>query len=306
MGLVIDCNVSFYTGFSKCVLRNALHSKSMDHSFASPDDGKPHKSWFITVMNWNEEEYSEMKSWSDVTYGVLAKEIAPTTGTPHLHFQATFRGAKRRTALKKLLPRANIGFTRNLKCAIDYCQKLPDYVEIGGSEQGRRTDLEEACAMVIEDGGLQKVADELPVMFVKYGRGLERLRMFQNKQIGFKKLEVTVVIGKPDSGKSRTAWDLYPDLYEVAEPQGMYGVLWFDGYDGEKTILFDEFTGKVSYTMMCRLLDGYPMKLQTKGGFCNKKWERVFITSNVPLEDWWCRDEFDAIKRRITSTVCNL
>lgn len=247
-----------------------------------------------------------MLSWTDVSYGVLAKDIAPTTGTPHLHFQTTFRGAKRHNGLKKLLPRANIGFTRNLKAAIDYCKKKSEFVEIGKPEQGRRTDLREACALVIQEDGLQLLADEMPEMFARYGRGLKDLRMFQNRQKGYVHIEVDVSIGEPDSGKSRLAWDTDPDLYEVPDAEGLMGIVWFDGYDGHRTILFDEFCGQIPYRKMCRLLDGYPMKLQTKGGFCNKRWTRVFITSNVPFEDWYpgqadAKYKWDALRRRITN-----
>lgn len=68
--------------------------------------------------------------------------------------------------------------------------------------------------------------------------------------------------------------------------------------------MFDDFYGWIPWGQFLRLLDGYRMNLQIKGGFVPKNWDRVIITSNKKVEDWYNRfGEYDALLRRITKTV---
>jgi len=68
-------------------------------------------------------------------YFVYGKEIAPTTGTPHLQFMVCFKTAKRLTAVIKLLPTGGRWFVKSDKStmlqASDYCKKEGSFVEYG-------------------------------------------------------------------------------------------------------------------------------------------------------------------------------
>lgn len=76
--------------------------------------------------------------------------------------------------------------------------------------------------------------------------------------------------------------------------------VWWDGYDGQTAILFDDFYGGVPYGSFLRYLDGYPVRLAVKGSFCHKAWTTVYITSNKPPECWYKKGLTPALKRRIT------
>jgi len=267
--------------------------------FTTKED-KPSKSWFGTLNNWTPVEYFDIVAFEGVKTGIVCKEVGKECGTPHLHFSITFEKTYRLTGLKKLLPRWNLGITRDLGKARTYCKKGGDFLEIGEpSKQGKRTDLAVACELAKES--MLKVAEEMPETFVKYHRGLQVLRnTLATGQKGFVKLEVIVMVGKPGCGKSSKARDLDPELYNMPEP--MNGTLWFDGYDGQETILFDDYYGSwMKYHTLLQLLDGYPMSLPVKGGFTPKRWKRVILTSNKHPTQWYERSECDALKRRITS-----
>jgi hypothetical protein len=60
---------------------------------------------------------------------------------------------------------------------------------------------------------------------------------------------------------------------------------WWDGYDGEKSILIDEYDNQIPITRLLNLLDGYHLRLPVKGGFTYAAWTKVIITTNLnPLE----------------------
>lgn len=62
---------------------------------------------------------------------------------------------------------------------------------------------------------------------------------------------------------------------------------WFDGYDAETDVIFEEFNGQIPFRQFLRLLDKYPCQVQTKGG--SKYWvaRRIWITSSVHPSQWY-------------------
>lgn len=87
---------------------------------------KRKRKWLITINNWTEEEFTQMKHEFDVpgSKWIIGKEIAPTTGTPHLHGYCHWKNARSDTSLKKIFPRANLRFCRgsDIQCG-KYCTK---------------------------------------------------------------------------------------------------------------------------------------------------------------------------------------
>lgn len=78
--------------------------------------------------------------------------------------------------------------------------------------------------------------------------------------------------------------------------------MWFDGYEGEETLIIDDFYGWCPHSMLLRVLDRYPFRCPVKGGFTWGLWKNVIITSNKHPKDWyekfdWRDDE--ALRRRI-------
>ena len=80
--------------------------------------------------------------------------------------------------------------------------------------------------------------------------------------------------------------------------------MWFDGYEGEETILFDDFDKDwgVPYRMLLQITDRYPMQSQQKGGWVHRMWTRVIITCNEGPKDWYPADNITQLERRITES----
>lgn len=121
----------------------------------------------------------------------------------------------------------------------------------------------------------------------------------------FHKPEVVVLWGPTGVGKSRLA-RTYSENYYV---KTAIHEKWWDGYDNEDTIIWDDFRGgDVKFTMLLTLLDGYRKQVQFKGGFHYLKPKRWIITSCKPAEQWytgqWMTDEnINQLLRRITTQL---
>lgn len=82
--------------------------------------------------------------------------------------------------------------------------------------------------------------------------------------------------GSTGSGKTRAALEEFPDAW-VSMPNGK----WFDGYDAHKAAIIDDFRkGWCEYGVLLRLLDRYPLRVETKGG--SRQWVPEVIIVTCP------------------------
>jgi hypothetical protein len=102
--------------------------------------------------------------------------------------------------------------------AIAYCSKEDTRVdgpwEYGTcNKQGDRTDLELA-ADIVRAHDVKRVAEEMPAEYVKFHKGLEKLRLLEMPVRNWK-TTMEVHYGAASAGKTRYAYHSYPDLYRV-------------------------------------------------------------------------------------------
>lgn len=143
--------------------------------------------------------------------------------------------------------------------------------------------------------------DEVPETFVRYHKGLEKVRFEVEKAEAMKWRNITVIIywGESGVGKTRKVFDDYG--YENVYTLDNTGTkaLWYDGYEGQKVLLIDDFYGWIDYGIMLRILDGYPYRGPVKGSFTWAQWDTVIITSNRPPKTWYPTGLTPAFHRRI-------
>ncbi len=77
---------------------------------------------------------------------------------------------------------------------------------------------------------------------------------------------------------------------------------WFDGYDGHKAAIFDDFRPDMcKLWMLLRLLDRYPLRIPIKGGFV--QWRPTCIWITCPREPSDCYadmgEDIEQLMRRI-------
>lgn len=99
-----------------------------------------------------------------------------------------------------------------------------------------------------------------------------------------------LLVGPSGTGKSRTAHllaSLLGSVYFVPSPKG--SGLYFDDYDGETSIILDEFDGNVmTPTAFNSLCDRYPYTLPSHGSAGSQMESRyIFVCSNYLPKYWW-------------------
>lgn len=255
--------------------------------------------WCFTINN--PTECLDLAEIKDLRYGIYQHEIGEE-GTHHFQGYLEFTRSVRLKWMKKHVhPTAHFEKRRGTReQARDYCKKeegrLVDPVEygtwIGG--QGSRTDVTALKATIDNGASMKDIWDQHPLEFLKFNKGIVHATMLNRPKRTWA-TEVILLIGPTNTGKTRYAYDHEIDLYKKSPDK------WWDGYDGQKAILIDDFYGWLSYHYMLQLLDRYPLNLEYKGGTTPILAERIYITSNKLPADWYKTiDNIDALLRRIT------
>lgn len=261
----------------------------------------------FTLNNYTQVEYDNIRAAFDnsVVYAIVGKEIGEL-GTPHLQGYANLGRKNRKSfkAIKEIVgQRAHIEAAKGTdKDSQVYCSKGGDFYEIGEIQcSGKRNDIKECCDAIIAGKRVLDVATEFPTTFVKYHRGLRELSNATRcrKKRNFK-TEVSVLIGPPGTGKSRYCYEDAINRYGEDEvyykPRGE----WWDGYEGQKAVILDDYYGWLKYDELLKILDRYPYQVPIKGGYVQFTAEKLYITSNADIAQWYHFPNYDtrAIYRR--------
>lgn len=202
--------------------------------------------------------------------------------------------------------RAHLDQARAWEKAKLYCQK-EDTREQGpwewGKEkgQGHRSDLDELAATVLQPTKrMRELAMENPGMWVRHAKGLLNLRAMTMRPYEGER-RCALFWGETGTGKTRSVMDTFgsSNVYSVFDTR----TPWFDGYDGERTVLFDEMgPGCIDINMLKQMTDRYAIQVPVKGGSQAYMAETVVLTSNTHWTLWYPKGverDFQALARRI-------
>lgn len=266
------------------------------------------KYWMCTINNPRDEQAPT--TWPGVEYAAWQLEKGEQ-GTEHLQVYVIFEKKKRLTAVRKIQTpghwEARIGTHEQAR---DYVTKAdtrlrgPWYEgdEPEAKEQGKRNDLLTLKRKIDEGKSEKEIASDpetFPV-WARHHKVVARYQMLTGQQRNWPTF-TQVIWGAPGLGKTRKALELAgPDAYWLPRPAGQ--TAWFDAYIGQETIVIDEFYGWLPLDLLCRLLDRYPMQVETKGGSSMVRVKRVIITSNVPPAQWYKLpiERLNALFRRLS------
>ncbi len=253
--------------------------------------------WSFT-RNKRDDEQSLPAPWSELPTGAtwlfFQQEKA---ARPHYQGVVHFKNPLRRSGVAALLGGGGIHLEISRGSAEDnktYCSKQAtreegtDPWELGQMpQQGKRTDVDSAVETIREEG-YTAAAINHPTVFIKYPNGMkEYASVIQRVARGqdYRPPEILVLIGPTDCGKTTLAYTIPTKGGKVYDkPLDDH---WFDGYDGESTILLDEFYGQLKFSLILKLLDGWPMRRQVKGSMVTLSNSRWVITSNTYPWQWY-------------------
>lgn len=252
-----------------------------------------------TLNNYNTDDINRLRSYvTCCRYMVFGYEIAPTTQTPHLQGYVAWDNPRSLDTFKSTISSSlHIEKTRGTpKQASDYCKEDGKYEEFGElPRQGQRTDWCVAVEEIKTGVPVEEVIENQPQLLPCI-RALETFKSRLLKPLN-RPVEVIVLWGDAGTGKSRYAYDNFPNLY--SKPPGK----WWDGYSGQETILLDDFYGYIQYSELLNVLDRYPYHAEVKGGYVWAQWSRIIITSNKHPKDWYEYGLTPALSRRINKIL---
>lgn len=227
-------------------------------------------------------------------------ERAPTTMKLHCQGFIAFKNPCRMAAVKKLIGNnAHVEFSVDPVKAWEYAGKTETRM-IGPwthgdppVDQGTRTDLT-AIWDGIKAGKRTYEMMAADPKIARYEKAIKYIKFtIQEGQSDRQKqgVKVYVFYGATDLGKTYTAINLMDpnNCFKMDPLSTKTGTLWFDGYEGERTLIMDEFEGDnyCSYNKLKVLLDVYKCRLEIKGSFTWACWTTVILCSNSPPREWY-------------------
>lgn len=276
---------------------------------------KAYRKYQITVNNPVEHGFTHeviknvIASFSNIAYWCMCDEIGEE-GTLHTHIYFASPNAIEWTAVQQRFYGAHVeaakGSHRENR---DYIRKegkwqddpkhetnLPDTFEESGElppEADRRQRQSEQVLEMIESGASNaEIIREFPsqMTHLKSIDATRQMLLEEKYRTVRRELDVYYLWGKTGVGKTRYVLDKYgyENVFRVtnyAHP--------FDGYSGERVILFDEFRSDLPTKDMLKYLDGYPLRLPCRYGDKVACYTTVYVVSNIPMEKQYPNVQLD-------------
>lgn len=244
-----------------------------------------------------------------IRYIIYGREVG-AEGTPHLQGYLELTKPMRMAGVKKLkgYERAHLEARRGSReQARDYCKKDGQFTEFGdwaAGGQGARNDLKAVINGVKEGTPLIEMIEDNPELISRHLKLIDRYQALVDKQQTkeFRHVEVNVLWGDAGAGKSRTAREqaaAHGDYFTV-NPDDAFP---FDGYNGEPSIVIDDFSGNIKYKQVLNILDGHQLRVNVKGSHRYARWNRVYITANEEPSQWYRFGLTPALARRLTNVT---
>jgi len=256
---------------------------------------------------------------SSVQHITFQKEICPNTGGKHYQVYIQMKRKSRMSAVMKLLKinpdawHAEVARGTPEEGMI-YCSK--DKTRAPGktatsvgelSKQGERTDLHDYAAAIRRGASKRQLAETHPTQLLKYPRGTEALQAAVAKQRDSSyNNTVLCYVGGTGTGKTHKAHnDLrarFGDNYYVKDNRNT----WWDGYEGQRGLLIDDYNGAWPIEYLLRVLHEHPERFEIKGSTVHVQFKFIIITSNLHPDEWYTKESLEhkaALKRRISRIV---
>jgi len=300
------------TDFDAELFLRILHTECSEEYELVADMSRA-KHWCFTLNNYTFEDVDRITNNATAfDYIVFGKEIGDS-GTPHLQGFVSFPNRVRRKLCIEKIGQAHFTIARHIDNSIKYCKKDGEFYEFGTPKAGAAASQRNLMQVRLKDMK-QRIKDKHnrddlfesdPVTYVIYSKWIEQ-EIARAKPEAVRDVQVHLLHGEPGTNKTRFAFHMFPDLYAIPCNTANASV-WFNGYEGESTVLLDDFSGEMPLVQLLRLLDIYRVQVPYKGGYVWFAPQNILITTNVHPRKWYDYEKRDsswqALKRRITSVL---
>lgn len=184
---------------------------------------------------------------------------------------------------------------------VNYASTFEEWGEMPQERQGKSKDVEKIYALIKDGASNLEIIDAVPSGMLNIEK-IERTRsMLRDTQFAssWRELQTTYIFGRTGAGKTRSVMDRYgyQNCYRVTDYKHP-----FDTYDGQDVLILEEYRSQFKIADILNYLDGYPLLLPCR--YFNRQacYTKVFIISNIPLEDQYksvTQESRSAFLRRI-------
>lgn len=236
--------------------------------------------WLLTIPQHEFTPYTP----PNVQYIIGQLEKGNSTGFLHWQVLVAFKSKQSLSGVRNTFGPCHAELSRS-EAATAYCQKEESAImgtqfEFGAKPFRRNAKVDwESVWSSAQSGNLDRIPANVRV--VNY-RTIRAISSDYSKARGMER-RCVVLWGKTGTGKSRRAWDeASMDAY-AKDPRTKF----WDGYNGEKNIVIDEFRGGIDIAHLLRWLDRYPVRVEIKGSSKPLEAECFWITSNISPVMWY-------------------
>nr|UOF76671.1 rep protein [Cressdnaviricota sp.] len=251
--------------------------------------------WILTIP------YNEFVPYLPVGVEYIKGQLERGDETEYLHWQVVCATSRRvaLAAIRKIFGPWHAELTRSA-AAREYVWKDDTGIagtrfELGNPPTRRNSATDWGR---IKDNAKIGNFDEIPDdIFIRHYSALRTIRSDYATCSGIEK-NIFVFWGPTGTGKSRTAWESAGADAYGKDPRSKF----WDGYQGEKCVVMDEFRGAIDISHLLRWFDRYPVRVEIKGSSRPLCAESIWITSNLKPSDWYPdldSASLDALLRRL-------
>lgn len=245
------------------------------------------RNFVFTFNNYPDTTYVDNLVCKYIAY---SKEVAPTTGTPHLQGYVSFCSAKTHDQAKKLLPGMWCSPMIGSLAENDiYCSKVESMTErgekpISNDNKGRAEKMRWQRA---RDAAKKNLLDDIDAdIYIRCYSTLKRIAKDHAIKPAPQDCIAVWIYGVTGMGKSHSV--------EIASGLNVYKknmdiLQWFDCYQGEECVYLEDISVfNVKWgDLLKRLADKWPMLACVKGSMQYIRPKYVVVTSNYRISDIW-------------------
>lgn len=271
------------------------------------------RNFIFTLHNYNEDDINALLALKKGTRYIHFGEELTKKKIQHLQGFICFNNVKTNLQTIKW-------FKKTLNKPVSFCEEMRGnidqnhiYTKKDGiihkngdppllTNKGKRTDLIKMREKLEKGEKMANIIKTSENLNYQQLRGLQILSPFYQKKRTIEPI-VFWLYGSTGIGKSYQVYKTHDidEIYSKDDTQ------WWEGYKQEKTLLIDDFRGSIKYSVLLKILDRYPYRVNIKGTSGQLNSPTIYITSPLKPEQVYHNihrnDSIDQLYRRINKVI---
>jgi len=291
-----------YTAEEVAAIRNDVtHYKWLCYGEEVGESGTPHLQGAFSVAGTQAVAFSTLHTYPGMSRAHFIKSF----GTCQQNIDYCFKGDLSHDAYMT-------GGKRNHP---DWGKNAVTFFSGKAPEPGKSHKLREACNLIIAGSKVEDLArtEEFAAIAAQYTKGLLFVQSC-NVPLRTKPPFVFWLHGSTGTGKTRCAYEFGANDGSLWKSGGNStvgsSVRWFDGYNGQRVAIIDDFRSKgVEFSFFLKLLDRYPLRVEYKGGSVDWVPSYIFVTTPYSMVRTFQKrfqhipEDIEQLTRRVTASL---